>query len=92
MKHDLDRAIVCVVGLGYVGLPLAEAFANVVQVIGFDTDSEKVNHLMTRQLATATHSAGITFTTDPGDLGKADFIAICVPTPVTRSKDPDLSY
>ena len=38
MKHNLENAVVCIVGLGYVGLPLARAFAKVLQVIGFDTN------------------------------------------------------
>ena len=94
MKYNLDEAVVCVVGLGYVGVPLAEAFSRSFKVIGFDTDGEKVSRLLTQ------HSGGhgpvavsrLAFTTDPGEIGKADFIMICVPTPVTPSKEPDLSY
>ncbi len=79
--------LVCVVGLGYVGLPLAQAFSKSLKVIGFDTDSQKVNHLNQQTIST-----DLTFTTNPREIAKADFIIIAVPTPVTRSKEPDLSY
>jgi len=87
------NSVVCVVGLGYVGLPLAEAFARSLKVIGFDTDAEKVHELnrnVTHYPSPITRN--LTFTDDPREIGKADFIIICVPTPVTPSKDPDLSY
>ena len=45
MKHGLDRAIVCIVGLGYVGLPLAEAFAKSPKTIGFDVNDDKIGKL-----------------------------------------------
>ena len=41
--------IVCIIGLGYVGLPLAQAFSKSVKVIGFDTDAQKVNQLVSQQ-------------------------------------------
>jgi len=86
MRYDLKSAVVCIVGLGYVGLPLAEAFSKSLKVIGFDTDDQKVNQLNQHDSAT------LTFTTDPKQIGKADFIIITVPTPVTKSKEPNLSY
>jgi UDPglucose 6-dehydrogenase/UDP-N-acetyl-D-galactosamine dehydrogenase len=72
-----------VVGLGYVGTPLAEAFAEKLPTIGFDIDTRKINQLT---------GAGskIQATTDPARIRQADVIMICVPTPVTRAKDPDL--
>jgi UDPglucose 6-dehydrogenase/UDP-N-acetyl-D-galactosamine dehydrogenase len=75
---------VCVVGLGYVGTPLAEAFAEHVPTIGFDIDTRKVDALV---------SAGskVRATTDAKKIQTADFVMICVPTPVTRAKDPDLT-
>ncbi|MBA7533808.1 hypothetical protein ES705_26053 [subsurface metagenome] len=45
MSHNLENTIVCIVGLGYVGLPLAKAFAKALQVIGFDTNNEIVEQL-----------------------------------------------
>ncbi|MDY6835221.1 MAG: nucleotide sugar dehydrogenase [Chloroflexota bacterium] len=78
---------VCVVGLGYVGLPLAEAFARSLPVIGFDTDCGKIEQLSRRN-----GIENMTFVDDPNQIGKAEFVIICVPTPVTKSKEPDLSY
>lgn len=99
MKHNLDEAVVCIVGLGYVGLPLAEAFSKSLKVIGFDTDTKKINQLRGRQVeypndstSLTQLSALLTFTTNPEEITKADFVIICVPTPVTRSKEPDLSH
>ncbi len=90
-KHKRDEATVCVVGLGYVGLPLAEAFAEHFKVIGFDIDAEKVQKLVARQ-QTAESPSRLTFTTKAEDIGRADFIIIAVPTPVTRYRDPDLFF
>jgi UDPglucose 6-dehydrogenase/UDP-N-acetyl-D-galactosamine dehydrogenase len=78
---------VCVVGLGYVGLPLAEAFSKHLKVIAFDIDEEKV-----KRLSESNNKANIEFTSDPSRIKQADFVLICVPTPVTKSKEPDLSY
>jgi len=86
MRNDLKSAVVCIVGLGYVGLPLAKAFSKNLKVIGFDTDDQKIKQLSQRGSAT------LTFTTDSKQIGKADFIIITVPTPVTKSKEPDLSH
>ncbi|MFQ6121920.1 MAG: nucleotide sugar dehydrogenase [Dehalococcoidales bacterium] len=86
MRYDLKSAVVCVIGLGYVGLPLAEAFSKKLKVIGFDTDEQKIDQLSQR------NSAALTFTSDLKQIGKADFIVITVPTPVTKSNKPDLSH
>ena len=89
MKRNLENAIVCIVGLGYVGLPLARAFAKVLQVIGFDTDNKTVEQLNDSE---SRNMHNINFTSDPNEINRADFFIICVPTPVTKTKDPDLSY
>lgn len=86
MRYDPKSAVVCIIGLGYVGLPLAEAFFKSFKVIGFDTDDQKIKQLSQQ------NSDALTFTTDPKQIGKADFIIITVPTPITKSKEPDLSY
>jgi len=83
---DLDAAMICVVGLGYVGYPLAEAFSRTLPVIGFEINSAKVRQL--RQKA----PKGLMVTDDPARIAEADFAIICVPTPVTKSKQPDLSF
>jgi UDP-N-acetyl-D-galactosamine dehydrogenase len=82
-KNLKEKPVCAVVGLGYVGLPLAEAFSRHLPTIGFDIDTARV-----REIA-RTHPR-IQATTDPGRLREADYILICVPTPVTRAKQPDL--
>ncbi len=71
-------------GLGYVGLPLAEDFSQHIRTIGYRRDKKKVDEL--------NHTPGnkILATTDPKEIQKADFVIIAVPTPVTKAKDPDL--
>jgi len=85
----LNKAIVCVVGLGYVGLPLAQAFSKSLKVIGFDVDKEK---LLLKELGENKDNPNLIFTDSSKEISRADFIIICVPTPVTKSKEPDLSY
>jgi UDPglucose 6-dehydrogenase/UDP-N-acetyl-D-galactosamine dehydrogenase len=83
----MKNKIVCIVGLGYVGLPLAEAFSSHLNTIAFDIDEEKV-----KRLSESNNKDNIEFTSDPAQIKEADFVLICVPTPVTKSKEPDLSY
>jgi UDPglucose 6-dehydrogenase/UDP-N-acetyl-D-galactosamine dehydrogenase len=78
---------VCIVGLGYVGLPLAEAFSKHLKVIGFDIDEAKIRNLNNNY-----NEQDIEFTTDSSKIKLADFVIIAVPTPVTKSKEPDLRY
>jgi UDPglucose 6-dehydrogenase/UDP-N-acetyl-D-galactosamine dehydrogenase len=70
---------VCVVGLGYVGLPLAKAFSKHLKTIGFDIDNDKIGDLNNN------NNDNIEFTTDPSLIKHADFVIIAVPTPVTKS-------
>jgi len=85
-KLKIDSSVVCVMGLGHVGIPLVEAFSKKLRVIGFDKNKEKLKELA------ANNNLGIEFTHNSQEINKADFIIICVPTPITRSKDPDLSF
>ena len=91
-----------VIGLGYVGLPLALRFAEAsVSTIGFDIDPKKIDQLQAGrsyinylaperiQAATAKH---LTLSTDFAAAAHCDALIICVPTPLTRQRDPDLSY
>jgi UDPglucose 6-dehydrogenase/UDP-N-acetyl-D-galactosamine dehydrogenase len=86
-KQVLTEAVVCIVGLGYVGLPLAEAFSKHLKVIGYDIDDTKI-----RELNNSTENINLEYTSEPTKIRDADFVLISVPTPVTKSKDPDLSY
>ncbi len=84
---DVDRSTVCIIGLGYVGLPLAEGFSKSMKVIGFDINSVRIDELMK-----SLKKSNLNFTDKSEELSKADFLIICVPTPVTPSKEPDLGY
>lgn len=91
------KATIAVVGLGYVGLPLAAAFGRMTDVIGFDIHEEKVKELVegfdaTGELtAEELKSTTIDYTTDPSDLKRADFIIVTVPTPIDENNNPDLT-
>jgi UDP-N-acetyl-D-glucosamine/UDP-N-acetyl-D-galactosamine dehydrogenase len=84
LPATLRGKTVCVVGLGYVGLPLAEAFSRHIRTIGFRRDKEKIRELED------TPGNRILATADPALIQQADFVIIAVPTPVTKAKDPDL--
>ncbi|MCX6692397.1 MAG: NAD(P)-binding domain-containing protein, partial [Methanoregula sp.] len=75
---------VCVFGLGYVGLPLAQDFSAHIRTIGYRRDQKKVDEL------NKTPGNRIEATTDPKKIREADFVIIAVPTPVTKAKDPDM--
>ena len=85
----LENSTVCIIGLGYMGLPSAQAFAQKLKVIGFDLDKQKVFAL---QKPPDDRNGNLIFTTNPEKISAADFFIICVPTPVTKAKFPDLSY
>ena len=101
-KIQKREAVVAVYGLGYVGLPLALRFVEAgFTTIGFDTDADKVTKLNAgksyieripgRDIAQAT-AAGLTVTGDYALTSKADALIICVPTPLGKHNEPDLSY
>lgn len=92
-----------IVGLGYVGLPLALAFAEAgIRVLGFDIQQWRVDEVnrgrsfitdvASERLQAAVQSGLLQAATDQNGLGEMDAICICVPTPLTITKDPDLSY
>src|SRR4051812_39594741 len=96
-------ARVAVVGLGYVGLPLAETFAwGGFRVIGFDIDARKIErlrrgesyigHIENERVAELNAAGRFDPTDDPGRFVEADAIVICVPTPLGEAREPDLSY
>jgi UDP-N-acetyl-D-galactosamine dehydrogenase len=82
-KKLLDKTV-CFVGLGYVGLPLTEAFSKHLRTIGCRRNQKAVDEL------NATPGNKIEATTDPSMIKQADFVIIAVPTPVTKAKDPDM--
>ncbi len=97
------KSLVCVIGLGYVGLPLIKTFLKEgFTVFGFDIDKTKVD-LLNRGRSYIKHVTGedlkpylekekFKATTDPKALAQADVILICVPTPLDAHKNPDLSF
>ena len=96
-------AKVGVIGLGYVGLPLALEFAKVgFEAVGFDLDDAKVRSIRAGksynldisddELAAVVKRGALRATTDFNDLKRMDAINICVPTPLKKTKDPDVSY
>src|SRR5262249_26537442 len=104
MQKITDRsAHVSVIGLGYVGLPLAIGFAEAgYRVTGIDTDPHKVagiqagmSHVQdvcSTALQQVVHSGHLRATCDFGVLADMDSVSICVPTPLSKTKDPDISY
>jgi UDP-N-acetyl-D-glucosamine dehydrogenase len=102
-RIDSRQARIGVIGLGYVGLPLAVEFAKAgFTVTGLDIDDEKVRSLQeglsyiedvsSADVAAARDSGKFRATSDFADLTRLDAINICVPTPLTRTKDPDVSH
>jgi len=92
-----------VVGLGYVGLPLAVAFAEAgFKVTGLDVNAQRVDELNARDsyiadvpsaaLAAQVEAGRLSATTDPGAIAEMDVVVICVPTPLSKTRDPDVSY
>ena len=82
----MKNKTVCVVGLGYVGLPLAKAFSKHLKTIGFDIDRAKI------QKINENNNDNPLCSSDPSLIKQADFVIIAVPTPVAKSKEPDLHY
>lgn len=83
------------VGLGYVGMPIAVEFAKHVQVIGFDINEKRVNEYKngidaTNEVGAAIRDTTVDFTADPARLKEARFIVVAVPTPVNEDNTPDL--
>ncbi len=84
------------VGLGYVGMPIAVEFAKHIKVIGFDINEKRVNEYKngidsTNEVGEAIKNTTVEFTADPSRLKEARFIVVAVPTPVKDDKTPDLS-
>lgn len=90
------EAKLCVVGLGYVGLPIALEFAKSIKVVGFDINQKRVemmrNHIDPSQEldSSAFDGCDITFTSDLNDLKDVQFFVVAVPTPINNMNLPDL--
>src|ERR1035437_6180400 len=97
------KAVVGVLGLGYVGLPLIRAFSQGgLRCIGFDVDPAKVKKLVAGQsyikhipaafIQDLLKTKSFIPTTDFSRLKECDALIICVPTPLTKNRDPDMTY
>ena len=96
-------ASVGIVGMGYVGLPLMRAFCEGgLKVLGLDVDPAKVRmlnagksyieHIPSSLIKECLKAGRFSASTDPGDLKNCDAVIICVPTPLTRMREPDMTY
>ena len=96
-------ASVSVIGLGYIGLPLSISFAKAgFNVFGIDIDNSKIQSLheqnsyisdvSDKELKNTIKNYKITFTSTYSPIIKSDVVIICVPTPLNKTKDPDISY
>jgi UDP-N-acetyl-D-glucosamine dehydrogenase len=97
------KARLGVIGLGYVGLPLSVEMAQAgFTVVGIDSDSRKIDEIKARRsyipdvptevLAECVAAGRLDATTDPSVLATLDAVSICVPTPLSKTKDPDVTY
>lgn len=102
-KLETGEAVAGIIGLGYVGLPLAHALhQGGLRVLGFDIDPSKIDalasgtnylkHLGDQMVKDLSVSSRFSATTDMGRLGEADAVIVCVPTPLGRHQEPDISY
>jgi len=100
---DDSSSRIGIIGLGYVGLPLIDAFAIAgFRTLGFDTDQRKIDqlqagesyigHIAATRIAELVNGQYLVPTADMTRLSEADVLLICVPTPLSDSRDPDLSY
>lgn len=99
VTDDASTDSICIVGMGYVGLPLAVAFDRQgADVIGFDVDEAKIETLSdgidaTKEVGDETIVDGdIHFTTDPASIGDAEYVIITVPTPVDDQHNPNMDF
>src|SRR4051812_28154990 len=97
---------IAVVGLGYVGLPLAIEFAKKYEVIGFDINSKRVNELkngidstleaeldsLNLVIKSSSDECGLVFSTNAAEIAGCNIYIVTVPTPINEFKSPDLSY
>jgi UDP-N-acetyl-D-galactosamine dehydrogenase len=96
-NHKPKASSVAVVGLGYVGLPLAVAFSKHLPVVGFDIKENRIRELRrgrdsTGEIESADlKSPNLAFTTEPKKLRGCEFVIVCVPTPIDEAKIPDLA-
>lgn len=87
---------IALVGLGYVGMPIAVEFAKHISVIGFDINEQRINEYAngidsTNEVGDAIKNSTVEFTADPSRIKEAEFIIVAVPTPINQDTTPDLN-
>ncbi len=103
VRIERRMAVAGVIGLGYVGLPLAAAIARAgFKTIGFDIDPQKppllnagtsyIDAVKSEELGRLVADERLSATSDMSGLSRCDVIVICVPTPLTRHREPDMTY
>ena len=94
--HHMPPIQIAVIGLGYVGLPLAVEFARRYPVVGFDINARRVEGLRTGHDATLEvaddmlRESSLRFTSDPEEIRNCTVYIVTVPTPITADKRPDM--
>ncbi len=100
MKKELQKIKICIVGLGYVGLPLAHAFSDKYEVIGLDVDNARIEELLkgtdrkielTDEQVQESISNGIKYTSNYDEVKESNVYIVTVPTPIDEERRPDLS-
>jgi UDP-N-acetyl-D-galactosamine dehydrogenase len=100
MKKELEKIKICIVGLGYVGLPLAHAFSDKYEVIGLDVDNARIEELLkgtdrklelTDEQVQESISNGIKYTSNYDEVKESNVYIVTVPTPIDEERKPDLS-
>jgi UDP-N-acetyl-D-glucosamine dehydrogenase len=102
-RYIQREAVIGIIGMGYVGMPLAlAAIGSGFRIIGFDIDLDKVTsinagrsylrHIPSSTIAEATAAGRLSATVDFSQIAAVDAIIVCVPTPLTAHREPDLSY
>lgn len=98
IKLDISNLKIAVIGLGYVGLPLAVEFGKCIQVVGFDINEKRVNELkkghdatLEVDSATIKQATGLAFESDVAKLHDVNFYIVTVPTPIDETNAPDLT-
>ncbi len=97
------KALVGIMGMGYVGLPLVRTFGNAgFATLGYDIDDEKIKmlnagksyikHIPSSTVSELVKKHGFKATSDAKQLSKPDVLIICVPTPLSKTRDPDMTY
>ena len=94
----INHKVIAIIGLGYVGLPLAVEFGKKRPVVGFDLNKARIDSLragidstLEVTQAALSSSKNLCLTTDPQDLAQASIYIVTVPTPINKHRQPDLS-